>query len=101
MKKAVITTGGKQYIVHEGETLEIELLEEKKNHTFKPLLVIDDKDVKVGTPYVESASVTATTVDQEVKAEKVLAIRYKPKKRVHKIRGHRQRHTRIQITKIS
>lgn len=101
MKKAVIATGGHQYIVAEGETLEVELLPEQKTHTFDALLLIDGKDTKVGTPAVSGVKVSAETVEQEVKADKVIAIRYKPKKRVRKIRGHRQRHTQIKITKIS
>ncbi len=102
MKKAVIATGGKQYLVVEGETLEVELLKlEGKTASFAPLLVIDGDKVAVGAPEVAGAKVSAEIVDPEVKADKVTAIRYKSKKRVRKVRGHRQRHTRIKITKIS
>jgi large subunit ribosomal protein L21 len=102
MKKAVIATGGKQYIVTEGETIEVELLHaDDKNVTFEPLMVIDGESVAVGTPAVAKAKVTAEVVDDEVKADKVTAIRYKAKKRVHKVHGHRQRHTVIKITKIA
>lgn len=101
MKKAVIATGGKQYIVTEGETLEVELLHaEGKNVTFEPLMVIDGDKVSVGAPTVK-ATVTAEVAEDEVKADKVMAIRYKAKKRVHKVHGHRQRHTVIRITKIA
>ncbi len=101
MKKAVITTGGKQYLVSEGETLEVELLPEGKNTSFEALMVIDGETTKVGAPVVEGTKVTADVVEQVVKADKVVAIRYKAKKRVHKTKGHRQRHTLIKITKIS
>lgn len=102
MKKAVIATGGKQYLVAEGETVEVELLkQESKTATFVPLLVIDGEKVSVGTPEVTSATVTAEVVAEDVKADKVTAIRYKAKKRVHKVRGHRQHHTHLKITKIS
>lgn len=102
MKKAVIATGGKQYLVTEGETLEVELLHaDKKSVTFEPLLVIDGETVKVGTPVVDKVKVTADIVEEEVKDDKVTAIRYKAKKRVHKIHGHRQRHTVIKISKIA
>jgi len=102
MKKAVIATGGKQYLVTEGETLEVELLKaDGKTANFVPLLVIDGEKVVVGTPEVAKASVSVDIVDPEVKADKVMAIRYKAKKRVHKVRGHRQRHTLVKITKIS
>ncbi|MBX6334787.1 50S ribosomal protein L21 [Candidatus Saccharibacteria bacterium] len=102
MKKAVIATGGKQYLVTEGETLEVELLKaDGKNITFEPLLVIDGDNISVGTPVVEKAKVTAEVVEEDAKADKVTAIRFKAKKRVRKIRGHRQHHTVIKITKIA
>lgn len=101
MKKAVITTGGKQYLVHEGEQLEVELLGEEKTTDFSPLLVIDGDAVKVGKPTVEGAKVTAKVIEQNVAGDKVVAIRYKAKKRVRKVRGHRQKHARIEITKIT
>jgi large subunit ribosomal protein L21 len=102
MKKAVIATGGKQYLVAEGETLEVELLKtEGKTATFSPLLVIDGDKTTVGAPEVDKVKVTAEIVDEEIKADKVTSIRYKAKKRVHTVKGHRQRQTRIKITKIA
>jgi large subunit ribosomal protein L21 len=101
-KKAVISTGGKQYVVSEGETLEVELLKTSdKTASFVPLLTIDGEKVTVGTPEVAGAKVTAEIVEQDQKADKVTSIRYKAKKRVHKVHGHRQRHTVLKITKIS
>jgi large subunit ribosomal protein L21 len=100
--KAVILTGGHQYLVHEGETLEVELLDPAQQTTaFEALLVIDGGTISVGTPIVPGVKVTADIVEQEVKGEKVVAIRYKPKKRVRKVRGHRQRHTVIKIKSIA
>ena len=102
MKKAVIAAGGKQYLVSEGESLEVELLKtDQKIVTFEPLLVMDGEKIDIGKPVLESIKVNAEVVEPEVKAEKVIAIRYKSKKRVHKIRGHRQRHSRIKITTIN
>lgn len=102
MKKAVIATGGKQYLVTEGETLEVELLHsDDKKVSFDALLVIDGDNVTVGTPNVDKVKVSAEVVADEVKADKVTSIRYKAKKRVHKVRGHRQRHTSLKITKIA
>src|SRR5262249_22739844 len=102
MKKAVIATGGKQYLVTEGETLEVELLNtDSKSVTFEPLLVIDGDNVSVGAPVVDKAKVTAEVVEQELKADKVTAIRFEAKKRVHKVHGHRQRHSVIKISKIA
>ncbi|HUC89312.1 MAG TPA: 50S ribosomal protein L21 [Patescibacteria group bacterium] len=102
MKKAVIATGGKQYLVSEGETIEVELLHaDGKNVEFEPLLVIDDEKISVGTPSVAKAKVVAEIVEEDVKADKVTAIRYKAKKRVHKVHGHRQHQTVLKISKIA
>lgn len=102
MKKAVIATGGKQYLVSEGETLEVELLKvDGKKVDFEPLLVIDGDQVSVGKPNVAKAIVSAEVVAESLQADKVTSIRYKAKKRVHKVRGHRQRQTQIKITKIA
>ena len=102
MKKAIIATGGKQYVVVEGETLEIELLRDaSKTVSFEPILIIDGEKVTVGQPTVVGAKVTAEIIESDIKADKVTAIRYKAKKRVHKVHGHRQRQTHIKITKIS
>lgn len=101
MSKAIITTGGKQYIVSEGQTLNVELLDtDNKQVTFEPLLVIDGDNVQVGTPAVSGITVTADVVDGDIKADKVTSIRYKAKKRVHKVRGHRQHLTTIKIATI-
>lgn len=102
MKKAVITTGGKQYLVAEGQTLDIELLKvDKKSVDFDALLVVDGDSVKVGAPLVDKAKVSAEVVEEDVQADKVTSIRYKAKKRVHTVRGHRQHHTTIKVTKIA
>lgn len=102
MKKAVIATGGKQYVVSEGETLSIERLKtDGKTVTFDALLVTDGTKTDVGTPLVKGVTVTASVVEAEAKAEKVTAIRYKAKKRVHKVHGHRQQQTVVKIDTIS
>ena len=62
MKKAVIATGGKQYIVTEGLTLEVELLGDESKVNFTPLLVIDGEKVNVGTPEVKDSTVTAEVI---------------------------------------
>jgi large subunit ribosomal protein L21 len=102
MKKAVIATGGKQYLVSESETLEVELLKATaKTVSFEPLLVIDGDNTQVGTPLITGVKVVAEVVSADQQADKVTAIRYKAKKRVHKVRGHRQHQTVIKITKIN
>jgi len=102
MKKAVIATGGKQYVVSEGETITIERMKDAdKTVKFDALLVIDGDKTTVGAPLVSGVSVSATVVDNEAKADKVTAIRYKAKKRVHKLHGHRQLQTVVKIDKIA
>lgn len=102
MKRAVIATGGKQYLVTEGETLEVELLDsDKKTASFAALLVIDGDKATVGTPEIPKITVSAEVVEADLKGNKVTSIRYKAKKRVHKVRGHRQRHAVIKIKSIT
>jgi len=100
MKKAVIRTGGKQYIVAKGDVLDVELVDDTKTLSFVPLLTIDGDKTTVGTPEVSGAKVTAKVIDS-VRADKVTAIRFKPKKRVHKTHGHKQKLSRIEITGIA
>lgn len=101
MKKAVIQTGSKQYLVQEGETIRVELLKpEGESVTFEPLLIIDGEKVSVGAPFVK-ATVTAEVVSEDVQADKVVGVRFKAKKRVHKVHGHRQHQTALKITSIA
>lgn len=104
MKKAVITTGSKQYIVNEGQIVKVELLkglEGKKDLTFEPLLVIDGDKVNIGQPLAQKAVVSVEVVEADVQAEKVTSIRFKAKKRVHTVKGHRQHQAILKITKIA
>lgn len=104
MSKAIIATGGHQYVVSVGDTINVELIDmtdaqDKKQITFEPLMVIDGDDVKVGAPTVAGVKVVADVLE-DVRADKVTSIRYKAKKRVHKLHGHRQHLTPIKISKI-
>ena len=102
MKKAVIATGGKQYVVAEGQTLSIERLTgDDTKLSFDALLVVEGEKTTVGAPLVKGVAVKASVVDSEARAEKVTAIRYKAKKRVHKLHGHKQLQTVIQIDTIA
>lgn len=101
MKKAVIKSGARQYLVHEGLVFDVNRITEDKKVTFDALLIIDGDKVSVGTPLVAGAKVEAEVVDAEAKGDKVTAIRYKAKKRVKKVRGHRQALTTVKITKIA
>jgi large subunit ribosomal protein L21 len=97
--QAVIATGGKQYLVASGQTLEVELLGDAKKMEFDALLVIDGDDIKVGAPHVAGAKVHAEVVE-EVKGDKIKVLRFKPKKRIKRLTGHRQHYSQIKITKI-
>ena len=101
MKKAVIMTGGKQYLVSEGQVLDVDLFVEGKSANFEPLLIIDEDQISVGQPAIAGAKVSADVVEPMIKGEKVIAIRYKAKKRVKKVRGHRQQFTKIKIKSIT
>ena len=101
-KKAVIKTGGKQYVVSEGDTISVELIKgDSKTVSFEPMLIIDGDNAQVGTPLLTGTSVTADVVESDVQADKVTSIRYKAKKRVRTVRGHRQHQTTLKISKIA
>ena len=99
--KAVVRVGGKQYIVSEKETLLVDRLPDgTKELTLEPLMVFDSSIAKVGTPLVSGMKIKATVLEDEVKGDKLQIIRYKAKKRVHKVTGHRQKYSRIEIGAI-
>ena len=101
MIKAVVKIGGKQFLVAEKETLLVDLLQEgTKELTLDALLVIDGDNVTIGTPTVKDVKVVATVVEELVKGDKIQVIRYKAKKRVHKVNGHRQKYSKVVITSI-
>ena len=101
---AVIKTGGKQYIVREGDTLEIEKLEVEagKPVSFEALLLSEDDGtgVKVGKPTVAGAKVTGT-VKEHGRGIKKSIIKFKSKSRYRRHTSHRQPFTAISIDKIS
>ncbi|HEY8313917.1 MAG TPA: 50S ribosomal protein L21 [Candidatus Baltobacteraceae bacterium] len=103
---AIIETGGKQYKVSEGDVITCDLLESEVGSDVKFESVVlastggsGDKAVTVGAPTVSGAVVTGTVLHQG-KAKKILVFKYKPKKRVRKLIGHRQRFAKVKITKI-
>lgn len=99
---AIIETGGKQHKVENGTILEIEkLLEDKgKTVTFdKVLLISDGSSTKIGTPFLEGASVTGKVVNQ-TKGDKIIVFKKKAKKRYERKQGHRQCITVVEITEI-
>ena len=100
---AVIATGGKQYLVKEGENLKIEKIDGVKGDavSFDKVLLIAEDDgskVEVGTPNL-STKVSAEILEQS-KEKKVEVVKYKAKVRYRKRVGHRQPFTKVKITKI-
>jgi large subunit ribosomal protein L21 len=101
MKKAIIEVSGTQHLVAEGDIITVNLLEtDKKTITFEPLMIADGKNSIVGTPVLKNV-VKAEVTEADSQGDKVTSIRYKSKKRVHKVRGHRQRLTTLKITSIA
>jgi len=102
MSFAIIETGGKQYKVSASKILEIEKLNAKVGETVKfknVLLLNDDKSTEVGSPSIDGAMVEAKLLDN-VKDRTVLIFHKRRRKHSRKKNGHRQRHSKIQITKI-
>jgi large subunit ribosomal protein L21 len=99
---AIIKTGGKQYIVTPGLRLKIEKLDKKEGDEviFKDVLLLEkSKKIEIGTPFVEGAEVTAKVLKQG-KGKKLIAFKYKAKKRYKVKKGHRQPYTEVEIAKI-
>ena len=102
MSFAIIETGGKQYKVTASKILEIEKLDAKVGETIKfkkVLLLNDNKNTEIGNPSVDGATVEAKLLNN-VKDRTVLIFHKRRRKHSRKKNGHRQRHAKIQITKI-
>ena len=102
-KLAVIKTGGKQYLVKEGDVLKVEKLPDEvgKSFAFAEVLFLADGDkITVGAPLVNGAKVEAKVLEQG-KNKKIRVVHYKPKTREHKVSGHKQPFTKVKIEKIS
>jgi len=100
---AVIEDSGQQFRVCQGDVLDVDLrdLGDAKKVSFdRVLLVSDEDDVKIGTPLVKGAKVTAEVVDPDLKGKKVHIYRLRRRKASRTKTGHRQRYLRVRITKI-
>ena len=106
---AIVETGGKQYQVEEGRYVDVELLEGEADSKIvfdKVVMIVNGKKSKVGQPYVSGASaegkIMAAGKDGDVigKAKKIIVFKQRPKKGYRKKQGHRQRFTRVMISKI-
>ena len=100
---AVIETGGKQYRVAPGDKLRVEKLNAAEGEAVQfaqVLMVANGDDIKVGKPYVEGSSVSATVVAQG-RGKKVEILKFRRRKHHMKRQGHRQAYTELEITDVS
>ena len=101
---AIVDIAGQQFKVEAGNEIFVQRLAEAKGADVefsKVLLVADDANVKVGTPYVEGAVVKATVLADDVKADKVIVFKKIRRKGFQKLNGHRQQLTKIKINEIA
>lgn len=101
MKYAILSSGGKQYLVSEGDSILVEKLDYKKNEPVefdKVLLSADGKKIDIGKPYL--AYKIKAVVEEQVKSLKIKVFKYKAKTGYHKTQGHRQKLTKVKIIKI-
>ncbi len=99
---AVIKTGGKQYRVSAGDSIDVERLPNGVGEQIEldqVLLVAGDSAAQIGKPLVEGARVKATVIRQ-VKGRKIIVYKYRPRNRYRRKRGHRQHYTRLRIDEI-
>ena len=101
---AVIEDSGRQFRVSEGDVLHLdrrELADDADQIEFaRVLLVGSEGDVKVGTPLVDGAKVTAEVLDAEAKGPKLHSYYWRRRKGSRKKIGHRQKHCQVRVTKI-
>lgn len=100
---AVILTGAKQYLIQEGDIIQVEKLNTPigKIHTFEKVLLFskDGKTIELGTPFLNK-TIQSKVLEQE-KSEKIRVYKMKAKKNYRKTYGHRQPYTKVEITKFS
>lgn len=101
MEYAVIKSGGKQYKVSQGDTLEVDKIKngDKKSVNFDVLLVVNEGKVNVGNPLVKGATVEATIIEEK-KGEKIKIRRFKAKSRYRRTTGFRAQKSVVKIDKI-
>lgn len=100
---AVIKTGGKQYRVSPGDSIDVERLPYDVGEQLdldQVLLVVNGSGVQIGQPLVEGAKVKATVIRQ-VKGRKIIVFKYRPRNRYRRKKGHRQHYTRLRIDEIA
>lgn len=98
---AVIETGGKQYIVKQGDVITVDRLDDTiEKHSFTPLLLSVDGATTVGAPLIQGATVECS-VRAHTRGDKVRVYKMKSKKHYHRTQGFRAAQTQLQVTAIS
>ncbi len=100
---AIVFCGGKQHKVSEGDVLSVELLDAAAGSEIeidKVLLVSNGDSIKVGTPYLDGAKVSAKVLGEHG-GEKIKIVKFRRRKHHQKVTGHRQWYTDLQITGIT
>jgi len=99
---ALVEFKGKQYKAEKGALLKVDLIDAKPGTaiTIDTVLLVSGEPVKVGSPYVEGAKVSAV-VESHEKDDKIIVFKYKPKKDYRRKQGHRQEYSVIRIDSIS
>lgn len=103
MAYAIIQTGGRQFRVQPGDVVDVELLgvEAGQKTTFEEVLLASDASgVKIGTPLVAGAKVTAEVLDN-IKGPKLVSYKFRRRKGYHRTVGHRQKLTRVKVAEIT
>ncbi len=103
MKYAVVTSGGKQYKVVQGQVLDIDKIQAEPGSEYvleNVLLTVDGEDVQIGAPFLTNVTVGAKVLEQ-VKGDKLRIAKFKAKARYRKVQGFRAQLTRIEITGLS
>jgi large subunit ribosomal protein L21 len=97
----VVEINGKQYRAEKGDVLKVDRYDAEKGASLSldKVLLVSGDSVKVGSPYVAGASVKAT-VQEEIKGDKIIVFKYKPKKDYRRTKGHRQPYTLLKVEEI-
>jgi large subunit ribosomal protein L21 len=98
---AVVEINGKQYRAEKGAVLKVDRFDAEKGAavSLDKVLLVSGDSVKVGAPYVSGAAVKATVQD-EIKGDKIVVFKYKPKKDYRRTQGHRQSYTLLKVEEI-
>ena len=98
---SIVEIGGKQYNVKKGDVIAVDKIDKDKDQVieFNNVMLIKDKDISVGNPYIKGAKVKAKIMDHQ-KDKKALVFKFKRKKNYKRLKGHRQPHTMVKIESI-